>query len=108
MQLLDSDVMGMTILDLDSALGGGARLLIGGGYGLYLKQQHLEAGQVKTLLPHSAWPNARTTEDIDLFLRADVFATSGAFQRVRTALDDIGFQAVEDAKWMKFARNIGE
>lgn len=37
-----TDSLTVTVLDLDAALGGNADLLIGGGFGLYLKQLHLE------------------------------------------------------------------
>ena len=39
-----------SILDLDSALGGNAGLLLGGGLGLYLKQEHLRTTGARTLL----------------------------------------------------------
>jgi len=39
-----------SVLDLDSALGGNADLLLGGGLGLYLKQQHLRETEARTLL----------------------------------------------------------
>ena len=56
-----------TLLDLDSALNSPQRLLIGGGYGLYLKQLYiLNNPQIRTLFPVSNLPTARTTEDIDL------------------------------------------
>ena len=98
------DAMGSALLDLDAALGGRPRLLIGGGYGLYLKQVHLQSERTRTLVPGEQWPSARTTEDIDLFLRADVFADESSIRRIREALDETGFRVVEDAKWMKFFR----
>ncbi len=35
---MPADPLTITVLDLDAALGGGANLMIGGGFGLYLKQ----------------------------------------------------------------------
>ena len=61
-----------SVLDLNAALGGNADLLLGGGLGLYLKQEHLRRTGARTLLPLDRLPPARTTQDIDLFLRAEV------------------------------------
>jgi hypothetical protein len=96
-----------TILDLDASLGGKADLLLGGGLGLYLKQEHLRQTGTRTLIPLDRLPQPRTTEDIDLFLRAEVIADAHEVARYRRALDSLGFRVVEGAKWMKFVRPIG-
>lgn len=95
-----------TVLDLDVALGGNADLLLGGGLGLYLKQEHLRATGARTVLPLDRLPQARTTEDIDLFLRAEVIASRDDVLRYRGALDSLGFEVVEEARWMKFKRAV--
>jgi hypothetical protein len=95
-----------TVLDLDAALGGGANLLLGGGLGLYLKQEHLRSINARTLLPLDRLPPARTTEDVDLFLRAEVIADAEAVARYRRALDALGFAVVEGAEWLKFSRDV--
>ncbi len=95
-----------TVLELDSALGGGADLLLGGGLGLYLKQEHMRTTGTRTLLPLDRLPPARTTQDIDLFLRAEVIASKDAVARYRWALDKLGFVAVAGAEWLKFKRDI--
>lgn len=105
--MMPADPLSITLLDLDAALGGGADLMVGGGFGLYLKQLHLERSAVRTLLPKSRWPQARTTQDIDLFLRAEIVADVARMERLRGALDQLGFLVEEDAKWMKFARDVG-
>lgn len=46
------------------------RLIIGGGYGLYLKQEHVRQEGVRTLFRE--WPEARSTNDLDLFLRPEL------------------------------------
>jgi hypothetical protein len=101
-----NDPLRTTVLDLDAALGCDADLLLGGGFGLYLKQMHLEQTSAKTLLPRARWPRARTTEDIDLFLKAEIVADPSRMAEYRRALDQLGFEPVEDAKWLKFARNV--
>ena len=65
-----------TLLDLDAALES-RELIIGGGYGLYLKQLYLKQNpQIRALFPPNTLPSARTTEDIDLILRAEVVTDS--------------------------------
>jgi hypothetical protein len=95
-----------TVIELDQALGSNANILLGGGLGLYLKQQQLETSQVNTLLPISMWPTARTTEDIDLFLRAEVVASADTMEKYKQALQQLAFKVVEKAKWMKFSRIV--
>ncbi len=104
--MMANDPLTITVLDLDAALGGSADLLIGGGFGLYLKQLHLEKSVEKTLLPRSQWPRARTTQDIDLFLRAKVVVDEAQMARYRAALDQLGFVVEPSAQWMKFARDV--
>lgn len=96
-----------TVLDLDHALGGNAGLLLGGGLGLYLKQEHLRAVNARTLLPFSRLPRARTTQDIDLFVRTEVISSAAAVTRYQAALKQLGFTDVPDARWLKFQRDVG-
>ena len=94
-----------TLLDLDHALKGHLELLIGGGYGLFLKQLYLkEHPEIRTLFSLADLPAARTTEDIDLILRADVVTDSSSMRPIREALDRLGFQVVESAKFTQFSR----
>lgn len=95
-----------TVIDLDEALGGNAGLLLAGGLGLFLKQQHLRASGVRTLLSADRWPTARTTQDIDLMLRAEVVANAAEMARYRAVLDRLGFVVDDAAKWMKFTREV--
>ncbi len=103
---MPTDPLTATVLDLDDALGGHAELLLAGGFGLYLKQLHLAASGVRTLLHVNRWPRARTTQDIDLFLRAEVVADASRMVQYREALDRLGFAVEEEAKWLKFRRSI--
>ena len=95
-----------SVLDLDSALGGNADLLIGGGLGLYLKQEHLRITGARTLLPLDRLPPARTTQDVDLFLRSEVIASKDEVSRYRAALDQLGFVVVQGSEWLKFKRTV--
>jgi hypothetical protein len=43
------------------------KLIIGGGFGIYLKTNHVKLLDMRTLLDQ--WPEPRSTNDLDLFLR---------------------------------------
>jgi hypothetical protein len=95
-----------TLLDLDAALQS-RELIIGGGYGLYLKQLYVKQNpQIRTLFPPSILPSARTTEDIDLILRAEVVTDSKSMKAIRDALDTLGFTVVATAKYTQFVRDM--
>lgn len=94
-----------TLLDLDSALNSPQKLIIGGGYGLYLKQLYLKANpQIRALFPVDNLPIARTTEDIDLILRAEIVTNSESMKLIRDVLDKLGFSVVATAKFTQFVR----
>lgn len=94
-----------TLLDLDSALSPPQKLIIGGGYGLYLKQIYIgENPQIRTLFGLDILPTARTTEDIDLILSAEIVTDSESMKFIRNALDRLGFTVVETAKYTQFVR----
>lgn len=96
-----------TLLDLDATLNSNPKLIVGGGYGLYLKQLYLRDNrQIRTLFNIEDLPTARTTEDIDLILRADVVTDSRSMGTIRTALDRLGFSVVETAKYTQFVRQM--
>jgi len=42
------------------------RLIIGGGFGIYLKTNYVINSSMRTLLDQ--WPEPRSTNDLDLFL----------------------------------------
>ena len=95
-----------TLLDLAATLDD-RELIVGGGYGLFLKQLYLKDNlQVRTLFSHTILPVARSTEDIDLILRAEVVTDSTSMREIRTALDVLGFTVVETAKYTQFVRKM--
>lgn len=102
---MPDDPLLTTILDLDAALGSEPALIIGGGYGLYLKQLYLrENPSVRTLFALKDLPGARTTNDVDLILRAEIVTDSESMRSIREALDALGFSVVETAKYTQFVR----
>lgn len=67
-------------------------LLVGGGFGLYLKQRHLEdQPDVRTVISGELWPPARATEDIDLLLPTEVIVSLRHMQSIRAALERLGY-----------------
>ena len=99
------DPLRTTLLDLDAALNPSQRLIIGGGYGLYLKQLYLQGNPlIRTLFAWDSLPRARTTEDIDLILRAEIVTDSASMKALREVLDQLGFLEVPTAKYTQFVR----
>lgn len=94
-------------MDLWQTLGPTAhQVLLGGGYGLYLKQLHLAATDRPTLVPANLWPVPRATQDLDLLLAADIVADSSEMQVIRNALDRLGYMVVKGSEYLQFIRHI--
>ena len=64
-------------------------IILGGGYGLYLRRTLLEREGSRTLLEH--WPEARSTNDLDLFLRPELLCDSARLASLKSALDELGY-----------------
>ena len=91
------DLLVTALLDLSAELTElPAPMLIGGGFGLYLKQQHLEAAQppVRTLVPGEFWAPARATQDIDLLLPIEVIVSPQHTDAIRATLDRLGYTPI--------------
>ncbi len=103
---MNADPLITTLIDLDRAIGRtGFKLILGGGFGLYLKQLHLQGRpELRTLLPGELWPYPRATEDLDVFLPTEILASLPDMQALRTALDSLDFQPVEEAKFLHFVK----
>lgn len=98
------DPLAQVLLDLSAILGPEFSLILGGGYGLFLKQKELERIGARTLLPFSALPDNRTTRDIDLILRAEVVVSVEGMRTVRRAFDALGFMPVPGNEFLQFRR----
>jgi hypothetical protein len=91
------DLLKMSLLDLHAHLmEHEIPLILGGGYGLFLKQLHLRAENVPTLFEVEMWPEARSTSDLDLFLRAEVVTDP---ERMRVSPDRI--EVAADKRWAR-------
>lgn len=89
-----------------AASADGIRVFLGGGYGLYLKQVHLMATNVRTALPVDAWPRPRGTPDLDIFLPTEIVVDIGHMQRLREILDGLGYAPDADARYMHFEKVV--
>jgi hypothetical protein len=78
------------------------RLIVGGGYGLYLKREQLRATGERTLL--SEWPEARSTNDLDLFVRPQLLIASAPLRPLRQALKKLNYHVVPTAEKYQFAK----
>lgn len=67
------------------------KLIIGGGYGLLLKREHLALTKIPTRFE---LPEARSTNDIDTFLRTEVITDGTKLNIIKAALEDLGFKPV--------------
>ena len=91
------DVLVTALLDLSAELPElPAPMLIGGGFGLYLKQRRLEEDQssAETLIPGELWAPARATEDVDLLFPIEVIVSLEHMRLIRAALDRLGYEPV--------------
>lgn len=79
-------------------------LTIGGGFGLYLKRMRLDETRERTLF--SQLPMPRATNDIDLFVRADVLCDLQSMKVVAAALDRLGYEVVPEAKYMQWKKHF--
>src|SRR5207302_2210353 len=99
------DLLQASLLDLLYELRAhDVRLIVGGGYGLYLKQRWLRETQQRTML--RVFPEARSTNDLDLFLRTEVLADPHRTRLITDALDRLGCAPVESAKYLQFIRSL--
>ena len=99
------DQLTASLLDLLHALEGqDIPITVGGGFGLYLKRRHLETTRQRTLFDQL--PQPRSTNDLDLFLRTEVLVDLERTRQVAAAITQLGFNAVEAAKYLQWQREV--
>ena len=100
----------ITITNLQTALldllqkiqGTEIKLIIGGGFGIYLKATHAKHLVMRTLLDQ--WPEPRSTNDLDLFLRPELLIESSRLKPLVSAITDLGYQVVPGAENYQFVK----
>ena len=91
------------LLDLLQRLeGSDVTLIIGGGFGILLKIEHVQKSSARTLL--NVWPEPRSTNDIDLFLRPELLINSYKVKPLVDAISDLGYKVVEGAEKYQFVK----
>lgn len=77
---------------------------VGGGFGLFLKRQHLKERGVRTLFEEL--PEPRATNDIDIFFRVDLLTDRASTAALVAAIQRLGYEPVEEAKYFQWKRVI--
>jgi len=78
------------------------RLIAGGGFGIYLKTYHVKHSGMRTLL--TEWPEPRSTNDLDLFLRPELLIESSKLKPLASAITELGYQVVPGAEKYQFLK----
>lgn len=79
------------------------KLIIGGGYGLLLKREHLAKTETPTRF---GLPEARSTNDIDAFLKTEIITDGAKLDIIKAALNELGFKPV--APYFQFTVSIDD
>ena len=78
------------------------KLIIGGGFGIYLKTDLVQRLGMRTLLRE--WPEPRSTNDLDVFLRPELLIDSGKLKPLSEAILRLGYQVVPGAEKYQFMK----
>lgn len=91
------------LLDLlHEVKGTDIKLIIGGGFGIFLKTNHVRRMGTRTLL--SEWPEPRSTNDLDLYLRPELLIQSAKLKPLAKAIARLGYQVVPGAEKYQFVK----
>jgi hypothetical protein len=77
-------------------------IIIGGGYGIYLKTWHVQRLRKRTLFQE--WPEPRSTNDLDLFLRPELLIDAGKVKPLAQAISRLGYAVVPGAEKYQFVK----
>lgn len=78
-------------------------IMIGGGYGLFLKRQHLVEKGVRTLFERL--PHERSTRDLDMFLRAELLADVNRTRQLADTIRRLGYTPVPGAECYQWSKS---
>jgi hypothetical protein len=79
-------------------------LIIGGGLGLFLKQQYITERNIRTLFDDP--PFARSTEDIDFFIPLEILCQKEQCEKILNVLELLGYEFIDKAKYMQWEKPI--
>lgn len=77
-------------------------LIVGGGYGVYLRCMQIVTEHRQTLFKEL--PEPRSTNDLDIFLRAELLLNSADLKPLRSAMAHLGYQVIKGAEHYQFVR----
>jgi hypothetical protein len=100
----------ITMPDLQTALldllhevqGTDVKLIIGGGFGIYLKTDYVHRLGMRTLLRE--WPEPRSTNDLDIYLRPELLIQSAKLKPLAEAIAKLDYQVVPGAEKYQFVK----
>lgn len=78
------------------------KLIIGGGYGIYLKTELVCQKGLRTLFQE--WPTVRSTNDLDLFLRPELLIDSVKLKPFSEAIFRLGYRVIPGAEKYQFIK----
>lgn len=78
------------------------KIIVGGGYGIYLKTAYVLEIDTQTLLQE--WPEPRSTNDLDLFLRPELLMESEKLKPLAHAIAKLGYEVVRGAENYQFVK----
>ncbi len=91
------------LIDLLSELrNSDLKLIIGGGYGIYLKTEYIRRTGARTLFHE--WPESRSTNDLDVFLRPELLIDSARLKPLSAALTSLNYRVVAGAAKYQFIK----
>lgn len=91
------------LLDLLKEIeGANVPLIVGGGYGIYLRYMRIVEERRRTMF--DALPDPRSTNDLDLFLRAELLLDSARLKPLKDALNRLNYEVIEGAEHYQFVR----
>jgi hypothetical protein len=78
------------------------KLIIGSGFGIYLKTNRIKRLDMRTLLDQ--WPEPRSTNDLDLFLRPELLIESSKLRPLVSAITTLDYDVVPGAENYQFVK----
>ncbi len=96
---MEFDPLKEQLIILTRALQGhDIKLIVGGGYGLLLRTEHIL--RTRPVTRAREIPIARSTEDLDLFLSVEIITSLKKMETIRDTLENIGF--IPEAEYFQF------
>ena len=80
------------------------KIVIGGGYGLFLKSELIAQQNLPTILPKFD-VGTRSTDDIDVFLDIEIIAEPDQTKMMKQVIDDMGFIVKKGAEHYQFLKS---